>query len=132
MIKRKMMLLLLAGLVACLSVACGTEKQAKNLDSPSDSSASASRSLGTPDVTGVLETVASGEEQMRLTHASDAYYEQMSMSFDGEPNFLSNAGQQIEPANVAPGSRVEVWIADGCDQSQPVQCSVAAIRLLDV
>jgi hypothetical protein len=81
-----------------------------------------------PDVTGV---VGAGERagDPVLVEASDAYYEGMGL-LRGDPVVVRD-GTEVSPSELRDGTAVEVWTADACAESYPVQCDVEAIRVLD-
>lgn len=81
-----------------------------------------------PDVTGVVGGGEGGEEPV-LVEASDAYFEGMGL-LRGDPVVVRD-GMQVASSALRDGTPVEVWAADACAESYPVQCGIEAIRVLD-
>lgn len=81
-----------------------------------------------PVVTGVVGVAEGGGDPV-LREASDAYYEGMSL-LRGDPVVVRDE-VQVAPTELRDGTTVEVWTADACAESYPVQCDVEAIRVVD-
>jgi hypothetical protein len=82
------------------------------------------------DVRGVVSEVSTdhGVEHL-LGDPSNSYYEGMLLR-RGEPVVVD--GETVSPLNIVDledGAEVEVWVASGCDESNPVQCDVVALRV---
>ena len=81
---------------------------------------------GEPDVTGVVERT--GTDAV-LTEPSDDYFDGMSLT-SAETSFVGADGEPSEPAALASGDAVEVWITGSCAESYPVQCELVALRVV--
>lgn len=79
------------------------------------------------DVTGVVAQSQAGE--FVLAAPSNEYYDGMAL-LRGDPVVISDGDDQpIAASELVGGDGVEVWISDGCAESFPVQCNIAALRV---
>lgn len=106
-------------------------------------SASPADSTGLPDRPSDVRGTLSGEPATSLVntsptadgawrHASASYFEGMSISNATEPSddvVVDDAADALPLSTLGAGDQVEVWIADGCEESYPVRCTVLAIKL---
>ena len=84
-----------------------------------------------PSVRGVLEPV----EKMpftpfRLVDVSKVYFDRMTLTILEDVSLTSPTGQPISPSDLEAGMTVDVWLAGGCDDTLPVRCALAAIRVV--
>lgn len=129
----------LAGvLVACVIVgACGDdgESTAPDEDLPtSTADGDDDVAVGTfptraPEVSGA---VAVDDDVVRLVEPSDTYFDQMVLvarAGDDAVLVVDEGGDEVALDDLDDGMLVDVWVADGCDESYPVQCDVEALRV---
>ena len=77
-----------------------------------------------PEVTGTVAADGAGQS---LTAVSDDYYEGMALRLTDAAVVDADGARVDAPSD---GDEVEVWLAGGCNESSPVQCTVVAVRVL--
>lgn len=83
-----------------------------------------------PDVSGVVRLDDGTFEAPYLAEPSDSYFEGMYL-LRGDPPVFDRDGEPLAASDLADGDPVDVWVADVCAESFPVQCEVLALRLGD-
>lgn len=114
--RRRVAILTVAGLTATLLAGCGAPDGAAQLPDRG------------PEVSGV---VGAGEVpgEPVLVEASDPYYEGMALLRGGP--VVVRGGTAVSPDELREGTEVDVWTAEACAESYPVQCGIDAIRITD-
>ncbi|MEG3616499.1 hypothetical protein [Isoptericola haloaureus] len=79
---------------------------------------------------GALDDDDARAGQPVLVRASDPYYEGMALLTDGT-EVLDVDGSAADVAVLVAGAMVEVWVDEVCQESDPVQCGVEVVQLLE-
>jgi hypothetical protein len=114
--RRRVAILTVAGLTATLLAGCGAPDGAAQLPDRA------------PDVSGAVGVGQTGSEPV-LVDASDPYYEGMALLRGGP--IVVRGGTAVSSDELREGTGVDVWTADACAESYPVQCGIEAIRIRD-